>query len=103
MKPTVIQSGRLTLDTFTRDDAPLAHEYVDDALLQSFIPVPAPYTLAHAEHYVGRYADDAELSPTMVLWAVRENGVLVGALELRLPAAGSGDLGFWIGARHRGR
>ena len=103
MKPPVIQSPRLTLDAFTPDDAPLTYECVDDEELQRFIPVPAPYTLAHAEHYVGAYASAAESNPAMVLWAVRESGLLVGALELRIDSAASGDFGFWVGRQHRGR
>lgn len=102
MKPPVIQSSRLTLDAFRVDDAELAYEYVDDDELQRFIPVPVPYTRAHAEHYVGSYANDAEVNPALALWAVREHDVLVGALELRLEGT-SGDIGFWVGRRHRGR
>lgn len=103
MKPPVIQSERLTLDSLTPDDAALTHEFVADDELQRFIPVPVPYTLAQAEHYVGAYATDAEASETMVLWAVREDGALTGALELRIESAGSGDIGFWVGRPHRGR
>ena len=103
MKPPLIQSERLTLDAFTPDDAPLVFEYVDDAELQRFIPVPVPYTRPHAEHYVGAYATAAEANPGMALWAVRENGELVGALELRIEGTTSGDFGFWVGKPHRGR
>jgi RimJ/RimL family protein N-acetyltransferase len=103
MIPAVLSSQRLVLDAFGPDDTDLVHTYVDDAELQRCIPVPVPYTRVHAEHYTGKYAAEAAISPALGLWAIRENGALVGALELRHEEIGSGDLGYWIGAPHRGR
>jgi RimJ/RimL family protein N-acetyltransferase len=98
-----LSSDRLTLDAFGPDDTDLVHAYVDDAELQRFIPVPVPYTRRDAERYTGTYAAEAAISPALGLWAIREGGTLVGALELRHEEIGSADLGYWIGAPHRGR
>ena len=98
-----LSSDRLTLDAFGPDDADLVHAYVDDPELQRFIPVPVPYSRLDAERYTGKYAAEAAISPALGLWAIRSEGNLVGALELRHEEIGSGDLGYWIGAPHRGR
>lgn len=103
MMPAVLSSARLTLDAFSADDTDLVHRYIDDPELQRFIPVPVPYTRRDAERYTGTYAAEAAISPALGLWAIRSNGSLVGALELRHEQIGSGDLGYWMGAPHRGR
>jgi len=103
MIAAVLSSERLNLDAFSTDDTDLVHAYVDDAELQRFIPVPVPYARRDAERYTGSHAAEAAISPALGLWAIRSNGTLVGALELRHEEIGSGDLGYWIGAPHRGR
>ncbi len=102
MKTPLIASERLVLDAFTVDDAAAVLDCVDDEELQRYIPVPIPYTLEHATQYVTEYADETAASAGKVLWAVREDAVLAGALELRI-ADGSGDIGYWVGRAHRGR
>jgi len=103
MTSAVLSSDRLTLDALSPDDTDLVHTYIDDAELQRFIPVPVPFTRRDAERYTGRHAAEAAISPALGLWAIRSTGTLVGAIELRQEEIGSGDLGYWIGAPHRGR
>lgn len=103
MKPPLLESSRLTLDAVTEADTDAVLAHVDDAELQRYVPVPVPYTRAHAEDYTGSYMRMAEPNPGIAVWAIRFEGQLVGAIELRIEEIGSGDLGFWMGGAHRGQ
>lgn len=103
MKPPLLTSARLTLDAFTEDDTDAVLAHVDDGELQRYVPVPVPYTRTDAEHYTGSYMQMAEPNPGIAVWAVRLDGQLAGALELRMAELYDGDIGFWVGRPFRGQ
>lgn len=96
----VLRTRNLVLDAVTASDTQRVFEYCQDPVLQGFVPVPVPYTTDSAIGYTQSYAKDARW-----LWAIRErvDGPLLGVIELSPHELKSAELGFWLGAEHRGR
>lgn len=95
-----LATERLRLDALVPSDADDVLEYCNDATLQAFVPVPVPYTRDTAEGYVVVYAEKAPM-----LWAIRgrNDARLLGVIELTPEPLGSAEVGYWLGAEHRGR
>ncbi|MCU1581923.1 MAG: hypothetical protein QOD27_1778 [Microbacteriaceae bacterium] len=102
MHTPTLETDRLLLDSLTERDEDAVYRYCQDDELQRWVPVPVPYERASARFFVGKYAKDASLSPTLTLWAIRSDGVLRGVIELRFEPLGSATVGFWLGREHRG-
>jgi len=103
MTPVVLRTPRLVLDQPGEGDVDLVTEYCQDEVLQRFTTVPVPYTRSDAEHFLLElvprwWEDDVERT-----WAIRQADVpdapLLGVIGLR----SYGELGFWMGAPHRGK
>jgi RimJ/RimL family protein N-acetyltransferase len=95
-----LRTANLALDAVTAADTERVLAYCQDTTLQGFVPVPVPYTQESALGYTQTYAADARW-----LWAIRErlDGPLLGVIELSPHELNSAELGFWLGAEHRGR
>jgi RimJ/RimL family protein N-acetyltransferase len=95
-----LSTERLRLDAVTPGDTDAVLEYCNDPILQEFVPVPVPYTRETAEAYAVGYATDAPM-----LWAMRahDDDLLLGVIELIPAPLASAELGYWLGAQHRGR
>ena len=95
-----LRTRSLVLDAVTAADTQRVFEYCQDPTLQGYVPVPVPYTMEAATGYTQSYAKDAPW-----LWAIRDrvNGPLLGVIELSPHELASAELGFWLGADHRGR
>ena len=100
MPPRELGTERLRLDTVTPGDTDAVLEYCSDPELQKFVPVPVPYTRETAEGYTAGYAAKAPM-----LWAMRahDDDRLLGVIELIPAPLASAELGYWLGAAHRGR
>jgi RimJ/RimL family protein N-acetyltransferase len=99
VKPFTLKTARLVLDEPTSEDVPLMTTYCQDPIFKEFLPTPWPYQREDAVTFIesvvpARWADDSECS-----WAVRVDGEFAGMLGFR---TGNRDLGFWLGAPHRG-
>jgi RimJ/RimL family protein N-acetyltransferase len=103
MHTPTLETERLLLDSLTERDEDAVYRYCQDEELQRWVPVPIPYQRASARFFVGAYAKDASASPTLILWAIRSDGILRGVIELRLEPLGSATVGFWLGRDHRGQ
>lgn len=99
MPPRELATERLKLDAVVPGDADDVLDYCSDPVLQSFVPVPVPYTREAADGYVIGYAEKAPM-----LWAIRgQSGPrLLGVIELTPEPLGSAEIGYWLGAEHRG-
>lgn len=95
---TELTTARLRLDAVTEADTDDVLAYCSDDELQRFVPVPVPYTAEIAKGYTTDYAKKAPH-----LWAIREEVRMLGVIELQPEPAGSAELGYWLGAPHRGR
>jgi RimJ/RimL family protein N-acetyltransferase len=100
MEIETLRTARFVLDAVTAADTERVLVYCQDPVLQGFVPVPVPYTQETALGYTQGYAADARW-----LWAIRDrvDGPLLGVIELSAHELKSAELGFWLGAEHRGR
>ncbi len=104
MQPS-LQTPRLVLRAFTREDAPEvqrlagAWEVADTTLL-----VPHPYEDGMAENWIASHARQWERQEGATFAVViRESGILCGAIGLRIDGPFlRGELGYWIGRSHWG-
>lgn len=101
MEPVVVRSDRLVLSVPVAADIDRVAEYCADPEIGRFLPLPRPYTRAHAEAFVLEFVPAGWADGTDLEWAVREDedGPLLGMIGWRR----RGDVGFWMGAPHRGR
>ena len=100
MKPTPLRTARLVLDQPTADDIDLVTEYCQDPVFEQFLSTPWPYRRRDAEKFVGQVVPGSWNNGTEATWAIREDGVFLGLIGFRTLHR---DLGFWLGAPHRGR
>ncbi|WP_157155264.1 GNAT family N-acetyltransferase [Diaminobutyricimonas sp. LJ205] len=106
MKPFVLATDRLRLDFPVVADAKRVFEYCQDREIQRFTTVPVPYQWKDAVSFVGIYVPDGWSSDHAYTWALRERegSPLMGVISLRHQSEqGVADVGFWIGAPHRGQ
>ncbi|MCW4385125.1 GNAT family N-acetyltransferase [Salinibacterium sp. SYSU T00001] len=100
MDSFTLATPRLKLSAPTPDDAGAIREHCQDPLLSRYIPaITQPYTLEKAREFIG-FAEEGWHSGTELTWGIRAAGDLVGVISLRRVTAD--DIGFWLGARHRG-
>jgi RimJ/RimL family protein N-acetyltransferase len=103
LKPPLIRSERVSLDSLVASDADAVYRYCQDVEVQRWVHVPSPYTHADAVYFTTDYAREAATSRAFTLWAIRsDTGDLLGAIELRHEPLNSATVGFWLGREHRG-
>jgi RimJ/RimL family protein N-acetyltransferase len=101
MKPVTLATERLVLDLPAVSDRDLIVEYCRDPLFERFLTTPWPYRHHHAQSFVAEFVPGGWASGDELTWAVRtgEGSPLIGVIGWR---ADHSDLGFWLGAPHRG-
>ena len=100
MAPFTLSEPGLLLDELRPDDEAAIVEYCQDPLFERFLTIPWPYRLGDAEYFVREFAPHGWADGSELTWALRDaHGVFMGVIGLRLPTS---DLGFWLGAPHRG-
>jgi RimJ/RimL family protein N-acetyltransferase len=106
MRPVAIRTARLVLDEPKPADADLVTEYCQDPLFERYLTTPWPYSRADADAFLGEFVPEAWAIGSELTWAVRasEGGALLGMISLRPSdqATGAWELGYWMGAAHRG-
>ncbi len=102
MKTTVLRTERLLLDLPVLSDRFAVAEYCRDPVFETLLTLPWPYEQRHADYFLSRVVPGGWLSGDELTWGVRESdgGPLLGVVGWRRDL---GDLGFWLGAPHRGR
>ena len=91
----------------TLDDVDRVFEYCQDPLFETYLTTPWPYHRSDAEHFLGEIVPSGWRLGREFIWALREHegGPLLGVVGLhrrRAAEPGSLDVGYWIGAPHRG-
>lgn len=101
MLPEELSSDRLVLSVPVDADIDRIAEYCDDPLVEKFLPLPVPYARADAEAFVREFVPAGWAEDRDYEWAIREEagGPLLGMIGWRT----RGDVGFWMGAPHRGK
>jgi RimJ/RimL family protein N-acetyltransferase len=101
MKPFSLSAPPLLLDQPLPADETTITEYCQDPVFERFLTLPWPYRLGDAEYFVREYIPRGWEKGSELTWALRgDSGAFLGAIGLRLKR---GDLGFWLGAPHRGK
>lgn len=102
MTPVVLRTPRLVLDQPGERDVDTVTAYCQDPLLQHYTTIPVPYRREHAETFVLELVPRWREQGTEQTWAIRLADVpdapLLGVIGLR----SHGEVGFWMGAPHRG-
>ncbi|MDR6904702.1 RimJ/RimL family protein N-acetyltransferase [Agromyces sp. 3263] len=101
MRPVTLRTARLTLDEPRLADAELVTEYCQDPLFERYLTTPWPYTRADADAFLGSYVPESWASGRELTWAIRgaDGGPVMGMISVR---EAQHELGFWLGAAHRG-
>lgn len=105
MLPVELRTERLVLSAPTRDDVPVITELCQDPLFERFMTLPWPYRRADAEFFVDTLVASGWETEREFTWALRRHtgGELLGAVGARVqPEADTFDVGYWLGAAHRG-
>jgi RimJ/RimL family protein N-acetyltransferase len=102
MRPVTLRTKRLVLDQPVASDRDVIVEYCRDPLFEAFMTLPWPYEPKHADFFIDELVPRGWATGSELSWAIRESeaGPILGAIGWR--AAGN-DLGYWLGAPHRGR
>jgi RimJ/RimL family protein N-acetyltransferase len=101
----VVESDRLVLRAWRRDDAPAVAAALADESMHTFLAVPNPYTLSDAVEFISSVAPTERSEGTGLECAVveRSSRSLVGSAALRLPhGMRSCDIGYWIAPKAQG-
>lgn len=100
MQPVVLRTERLVLDLPVEADTELVAHYCADPLFLKYLTTPWPYTVDHARAFLTEYVPVAWRSGDELTWAIRRAGgaPLLGVVGLRR----GNEIGFWLGAEHRG-
>jgi RimJ/RimL family protein N-acetyltransferase len=119
VEPVELRSERLILSAPTADDVDAITRYCQDPLFERFLTTPWPYGRADAVAFVDavarRWAEGSEYTLGIRLDDGDSGGVGAGGVGTGGGGAGGGpligmvgwrargDVGFWMGAEHRGR
>lgn len=101
MQPVTLTTERLVLEPPVVDDIDTIVELCQDPLFERFLTIPWPYRRGDAEFFIDDVVAPGWAQETEFTWALRtfSGGPLLGVIGWR---AFRGDLGFWLGAPHRG-
>lgn len=101
MRPVAICTARLVLDLPTTADADLVVRYCQDPLFERYLTTPWPYSRADADAFLGTYVPKSWSSGIELTWAIRREpgGPVLGMIGVRETQH---EMGFWLGAEHRG-
>ena len=107
MEPVTLHSARLVLSTPTLADTDRTVEYCQDPVFEEYLTTPWPYRQKDAEHFLGDIVPSGWRLGREFIWALREaeDGPLLGVVGLHRRRADdpmSLDVGYWLGAPHRG-
>ena len=99
MEPVTLRSDRLVLDLPTLDDRARVIEYCQDPLFERFLTVPWPYRPSDADFFLTKFVPEGWASGDELTWALRNDDGFLGVIGWRATAS---NLGYWLGAPHRG-
>ena len=105
MEPIELTDGVVHLRSPDASDIDAIAALCQDPEIREFTTVPSPYGRADSEAFVEQVVVAGWASGTSLTWAVRDasSDLLDGVSGLALDAAGSAEIGYWLGAHARGR
>jgi ribosomal-protein-alanine N-acetyltransferase len=100
MSQPTLETSRLILQPFCKDDASVVQQLAGDRLIaDTTLNIPHPYEDGMAEQWIETHKPEYE-AETLATFAVvlREGKQLIGAIGLRIDRKlNKGELGYWIG------
>lgn len=101
MIPVGLATERLVLDQPGPTDVDTIAAFCTDPLFERYLTTPWPYLRAHAVGFVETHVPHGWANDAEYTWALRAaaGGELLGVIGLRTERR---DVGFWLGAPHRG-
>ncbi|MWB99269.1 GNAT family N-acetyltransferase [Agromyces seonyuensis] len=101
IEPVGLRTARFVLDQPTLADVDRIAEYCRAPEFETFMSTPWPYERAHAVGFVEEFVPAGWSSGKEATWAIRDAGTreLLGVVGFR---AREREIGFWLGAPHRG-
>lgn len=101
MMPFSLRTARFVLDQPVASDLDDIARYCADPVFEDYMSTPWPYARPHAEYFVDEFVPRGWADGTEWTWAIRAGAgePLLGVVGVRL---GSGMVGYWLGAPHRG-
>ena len=105
MEPVELRTERLVLDTPLPEDRARVTEYCQDPVFPGYMTLPWPYTSDDAVFFLESLVPDGWRTEREFTWALREasDGPLLGVVGMRVqPEPRTLDIGYWLGAPHRG-
>lgn len=105
MERIELRTARTVLSPLAPADADAVHAACQDPAIQRYTPVPQPYPRQAAVDFI-RVSSERWDAGTEGTWAIRCDGALTGVIGLHGldPAGGgTGEIGYWMAAEHRGR
>jgi RimJ/RimL family protein N-acetyltransferase len=105
VEPVILRTERLTLSTPVPVDRPRVYEYCQDPLFIDYMTLPWPYTANDAVFFLETLVPNGWRDEREFTWALREapGSPLLGVVGMRVqPEPRTLDVGYWLGAPHRG-
>ena len=102
---TVLETPRLRLRAYRRDEAPRLAELLNDPEVSSLMSrVPCPYTLRDAEYWITQVVADHAAGPAhMFTITMLDTDQIIGGIGLTAHETPSAfELGYWIGKDYWG-
>lgn len=102
MLPFNLDGEGLRLDQPVETDIPAIAEYCQDPVFEHYLTTPWPYSFDDARFFVSEHVPRAWRDGDVLTWAIRAavGKELLGVIGFRTARS---DIGFWLGAPHRGR
>ncbi|MBS4206319.1 GNAT family N-acetyltransferase [Lederbergia citrea] len=100
-----LETERLTLQPFKKEDAIRIRDLANDKELASILGLPHPYELKYAEDWIAIQSDQIEEGVEFPLTITfKELNELIGTITIRIDKSNNkGELGYWIGKDYWGK
>ena len=103
MTAPTLTDGTVTLRAHRADDADALVEQCSDPEMARWTRVPVPFGHADADAWIAGRAQDWAAGTGELTFVIETGGVLVGQVGLRPDGEGAAEIGFGLGAAHRGQ
>lgn len=101
----VLTGDAITLRPLRDSDAPLIAIAGNDLETQKWLPLPTPYALDDAIHFINEIAVATLATGTGIVFAIEQSNTFVGCIDVKRAEWLNGDceIGYWTMPEHRGR
>jgi RimJ/RimL family protein N-acetyltransferase len=101
--PVLVRGDGVVLREWTDADLPALVELFDDPEIATWTPIESPFDAAAAARYLGRARTRRAEGRALQLAVTSDGGAPLGEVLLFDAVGGTAELGYAIGAAHRGR